>query len=56
MSAKLDDGHVPAYCANGHAVGLWGGPLYAKRDTLVLFWGLPLTCRKCGAYCYGGHR
>lgn len=52
LAAKVED-LVPAYCLNGHAVYVWGGPLYVKRGERVLWGTIPLECSKCGASCKG---
>lgn len=46
---------VPVFCANGHAIYVWGGPMYASPGEVVYWWGCPFRCGECGAACYGGH-
>lgn len=43
------DRQVPAYCPNGHAIRIWGGPLYVNPGEVPNMWGNPIKCGMCDA-------
>lgn len=41
------DRQVPAHCPKGHAIRMWGGPLYVDPDKVPNMWGSPIICGEC---------
>jgi hypothetical protein len=41
------DRQVPAYCPKGHAIRIWGGPLYVNPGEVPNMWGNPIICGEC---------